>query len=58
MDDAEQNMRDLWKKCADLTLMSENLDSKIKAQRKELDIQHNNFAQKYNDQVNDFEEKF
>lgn len=58
MDDAEQNMRDLWKKCADLTLQCENLESKIKAQRKELDLRHDNFAQQYNDKVSEFEEKF
>ena len=58
MDDAEQNMRDLWKKCGDLTLVTENLDSKIKVTRKDLDLQHSNFFQKFNDQVNDFEEKF
>jgi hypothetical protein len=39
-DDAEQNIRDLWTKCADLTLATENLESKIKTQRKELDLQH------------------
>lgn len=49
MDDAEQNMRDLWKKCSDLTLVTESLDSKIKVTRKDLDLQHSNFFQKFND---------
>ena len=56
--DAEENIKNLWKKCQDLTDNGTDLDSKIDKTRAELDGQHDNFHREYKKTMGEHEDKF